>query len=101
MKYIYLNLKRFDVPKSEGGANDIASANEWGVNIVEGIARGVEEYDDIAFAAYLPEGYIMSAANANHGKLAKKTFPSAETSARSRRSVPQSRLSSSARRRLL
>ena len=70
MKYIYLNLKRFDVPKSEGGANDIASANEWGVKIVEGIARGVEEYDDITFAAYLPEGYIMSAANASHGKLA-------------------------------
>ncbi len=69
MKYIYLNLKRFDVPKTEGGANDIGSAKEWGKKIVEGIAEGIENYDDISFAAYFPEGYIIDAANASHGKL--------------------------------
>lgn len=69
MKYIYLNLKRFDVPKTEGGANDIGTAKEWGKNIVEGIAKGIEGYDGISFAAYLPEGYIIQAADAEHGKL--------------------------------
>ena len=35
MKHIYLNLKRFDIPKEEGGVNSIAPVSEWGAYIVE------------------------------------------------------------------
>lgn len=30
MKHIYLNLKRFDIPKEMGGVNRIAPVQEWG-----------------------------------------------------------------------
>ena len=35
MKHIYLNLKRFDIPKEAGGVNSIAPADQWGSYIIE------------------------------------------------------------------
>lgn len=61
MKYIFLNLKRFDVPKIEGGANDIGSSTNWAENIVCGIENGIKDYSNISFSAFLPEGHIINA----------------------------------------
>ena len=35
MKHIFLNLKRFDIPKESGGVNAIAPIGQWGSYIVE------------------------------------------------------------------
>lgn len=35
MKFIFLNLKRFDIPRNFGGVNDISPINEWGGYIVK------------------------------------------------------------------
>ena len=34
MKHIFLNLKRFDIPKEYGGVNSIAPLKDWGAYIV-------------------------------------------------------------------
>lgn len=34
MKHIFLNLKRFDIPREKGGVNSIAPIREWGSYIV-------------------------------------------------------------------
>jgi len=46
MKHIYLNLKRFDIPRAFGGVNSLAPVNEWAKTIIEGTADYVR----------LPEG---------------------------------------------
>ena len=35
MKHIYLNLKRFDIPREKGGVNSISDPKEWGSFIVK------------------------------------------------------------------
>ena len=35
MKHIFLNLKRFDIPKEYGGVNAIAPVKTWGSYIVD------------------------------------------------------------------
>ncbi|MHB1317049.1 MAG: triose-phosphate isomerase family protein [Anaerolineae bacterium] len=59
MKYIYLNLKRFDVPASRGGVNrgDIWS---WGPGIISG-TREITRFKDAEFAVFLPEAHLMAA----------------------------------------
>ena len=34
MKHIFLNLKRFDVPKAWGGVNSLAPVTKWAPTIV-------------------------------------------------------------------
>ena len=52
MKYIFLNLKRFDVPASMGGVNrgDVWS---WGRNIING-TKDIAQFSDAEFAVFLP-----------------------------------------------
>lgn len=65
MKYIFLNLKRFDVPSELGGLNRLDDVSKWGENIIKGIDDGVKKYDDVAcFASFFPESYILSSASA-------------------------------------
>ena len=69
MKHIFLNLKRFDIPKAEGGVNAIAPAAEWGSFIVsrtqDGIRRLAEEAGtDTEFVMYLPEAHLIPAVQA-------------------------------------
>ena len=35
MKHIFLNLKRFDIPREYGGVNGVAPMEEWGSYIVQ------------------------------------------------------------------
>lgn len=65
MKYIFLNLKRFDIPKEFGGVNSIANPSEWGKYIVENTQVQLDQYNRKAkFAMYLPEAHLLGACNA-------------------------------------
>lgn len=63
MKHIYLNLKRFDIPKEYGGVNTIADMKNWGGYIVSNTQEQLKQYDgeDVEFAMYFPEAHIISA----------------------------------------
>ncbi|MDO5407523.1 MAG: triose-phosphate isomerase family protein [Eubacteriales bacterium] len=66
MKHIFLNLKRFDIPKVDGGVNSIAPIREWGSYIVANTQEALKTYegDDVEFAMYFPEAHLIPAANA-------------------------------------
>ncbi|MCI6886144.1 MAG: triose-phosphate isomerase [Lachnospiraceae bacterium] len=66
MKHIFLNLKRFDIPKAEGGVNSIAPIREWGSCIVSNTQEALKKYegDDVEFAMYFPEAHLIPAVNA-------------------------------------
>lgn len=57
MKHIFLNLKRFDIPKEYGGVNSIAAVKDWGSCIVEQTQKGLMEYgtEDVEFAMFFPK----------------------------------------------
>lgn len=59
MKYIFLNLKRFDVPVSLGGVNR-NSILDWAPQIIVGINK-IDKYEETEFAAFFPEAYLMKA----------------------------------------
>ncbi len=64
MPYIFLNLKRFDIPPDKGGVNRIAPAETWGASITKALetglgARGLPT--SAVFAAFLPEAHILGA----------------------------------------
>lgn len=66
MKHIFLNLKRFDIPKTEGGVNSIAPISEWGSYIVSNTQEALKAYggDDVEFAMYFPEAHLIPAVGA-------------------------------------
>ncbi len=63
MKYIFLNLKRFDVPVELGGVNRLAPVTEWAKAIVEGTQEGLKKYDPakVEFVQFFPEAHILNA----------------------------------------
>ena len=63
MKHIFLNLKRFDVPRELGGVNSIAPISEWSSHIVEQTQERLERYrgEDEEFAMFFPELHILNA----------------------------------------
>lgn len=63
MKYIFLNLKRFDVPTEFGGVNRIAPVGDWGRYIVENTQEQLKKYDpeQVEFVQYFPEAHILGA----------------------------------------
>lgn len=69
-KYIFLNLKRFDISKSLGGVNSVAPGDEWAEYIVNSVKSELNRYgDDVEFAVFFPEAHIIPAAKAGMGKL--------------------------------
>ena len=66
MKFIFLNLKRFDVPNELGGVNRIAPLKDWGKYIVENTQDALSAYDpsEVEFVMYMPEAHLLSAAAA-------------------------------------
>lgn len=66
MKHIFLNLKRFDIPKEKGGINVLAPMESWANEIVRGIEKGLDGYKgkDVEFGVYLPETHLLNAVNA-------------------------------------
>ena len=63
MKYIFLNLKRFDVPPQYGGVNRLAPLEGWGRAIVESTQQDLRQYDpaEVEFVQYFPEAHLLSA----------------------------------------
>lgn len=63
MKHIYLNLKRFDIPKELGGVNGIAAPKDWGGSIIRNTQEGLSRYsrDEAEFVMYLPEAHLINA----------------------------------------
>ncbi len=66
MKHIFLNLKRFDIPKAYGGVNALAPVPDWARTIVSGTQGALS---DAAFAGaeyvmFFPEAHVLSAAAA-------------------------------------
>lgn len=62
MKKIYVNLKRFDVPKELGGVNSLKGVEKWGSFIASETQTIIEKYHQLAdFAIYFPEAHILPA----------------------------------------
>lgn len=66
MKQIYLNLKRFDIPKEYGGVNGIAAPKDWGKYIVDNTGEALARYgkDEAEFIMFMPEAHITGAVGA-------------------------------------
>lgn len=65
MKNIYLNLKRFDIPRELGGINDLAKNESYGEKII----KGIEEMNfDLPITVYLQEVNLFPALK-NKNKL--------------------------------
>lgn len=66
MKHIYLNLKRFDIPKKMGGVNSIAPVSKWGAYIIENTQEKLKAFspEEVEFAMYFPEAHLLGAASA-------------------------------------
>ncbi len=66
MKHIFLNLKRFDIPKEFGGVNAIAPMATWGSYIVEQTQKELKKYDknQVEFAMFFPEAHLIPAVSA-------------------------------------
>lgn len=62
MKYVYANLKRFDVRREEGGLNSMAAPAEWGKYIISHIQEGLAPFaGKLETTVFLPESHIISA----------------------------------------
>lgn len=65
MNYIFLNLKRFDIPTALGGVNSIAPAAKWAEYIARHINEPLRQYSAQAeFTVFFPEAHIIPAAGA-------------------------------------
>lgn len=66
MKRIFLNLKRFDIPKEYGGVNGVAPMQEWGSFIISSTQGELMRYrqEDVEFVMYFPEAHLIPAAAA-------------------------------------
>lgn len=69
MKYIFLNLKRFDIERRLGGVNSLVAPAEWGRHIASQLEQGllsIENSGDTAcqFAVFFPEAHLIPAGQA-------------------------------------
>ena len=62
MKYIFLNLKRFDIPPELGGVNRLAPLPKWGWAIVTGVQEKLcPLVKECRFPIFFPEAHILGA----------------------------------------
>ena len=61
MKKIYLNLKRFDIPKELDGINNLAPINHWADTIISYI----DQMKHREITVFLPEMHLIQAKNAS------------------------------------
>lgn len=66
MKHIFLNLKRFDIPKNLGGVNGLAPIRTWGSYIVQHTQRQLRQYEEehVDFVMFFPEAHLIPAIEA-------------------------------------
>lgn len=65
MKYIFVNLKRFDIPPALGGVNRIAPVAQWGSFLVEKTQDALRSFD-AEFTLFLPEAHLLNAIGARN-----------------------------------
>jgi len=71
MKHIYLNLKRFDIPKSLHGVNNLTSIDTWAQHIISYI----EHMGDKNITVFLPELHLLEALKVcNHVKIGAQSI---------------------------
>lgn len=66
-KYLYLNLKRFDVLREFGGVNDDTDIKNWSSNIIKKVLeplKKIKAKSDVEFVMYLPELHLFNALEA-------------------------------------
>ena len=61
MKYIFVNLKRFDIPKKFGGINSLAPVEKYGSKIILDTQDTLKKFDTCEFAIFFQEAHILSA----------------------------------------
>lgn len=62
MRYIYTNLKRFDVPAEIGGVNRLSSIGDWSRTIIERVQKRLASIkSEGRFTFFFPEAHIFSA----------------------------------------
>lgn len=68
MKHIFLNLKRFDVPRELGGVNSISNLEGWGSYIVKNTQDILKKYrkDQVDFTMFFPELHLLEAVKAKN-----------------------------------
>lgn len=64
MNYIFLNLKRFDIPPELGGVNRLAPMERWGGAVVAGVQEQLWKFPGCSFPIFFPEAHILGAAAA-------------------------------------
>lgn len=66
-KYLYLNLKRFDVLREFGGVNGDTDIKNWSSNIIKKVLeplKKIKAKSDVEFVMYLPELHLFNALEA-------------------------------------
>lgn len=66
-KYLYLNLKRFDVIREFGGVNGDTDIKNWSSNIIKKVLeplKKIKAKSDVEFVMYLPELHLFNALEA-------------------------------------
>lgn len=63
MKYIFLNLKRFDISPEKGGVNSLAPMKEWASYIVKNTQDELKKYDpnEVEFVMFMPQAHLILA----------------------------------------
>ncbi|MDO5047804.1 MAG: triose-phosphate isomerase family protein [Anaerococcus sp.] len=61
MKKIYVNFKRFDIPKEYGGVNSLYPIDLWAGNIIKDLDGVLEGYEDTEFTFLFPESHLLKA----------------------------------------
>jgi triosephosphate isomerase (TIM) len=75
MKEIFVNLKRFDVPRELGGLCHFANPQEWIESVIEEtIKYGLGKVNDLHLTYFLPEALILNAINVLKKYPEKETF---------------------------
>jgi triosephosphate isomerase len=68
-RYIFLNLKRFDISKNKAGINSIAPIHTWAEHIVTSLEKGLEQFNpgdiDWEFPVFLPEAHLLPASQSH------------------------------------
>ncbi len=60
MKKIYVNFKRFDVPKEFGGVNSLYPIEKWSKSIVNDLDGKLDKYKDAEFSFFFPEAHLLN-----------------------------------------
>lgn len=65
MRYVFVNLKRFDIPTQRNGINSMYEPKEWGSSIARDIEENTKQFNDaFKVVLFMPEAHILPAIGA-------------------------------------